>query len=62
MKVVESGLPVLIDAKITGESPIPVERLQLDPKHYSQETIDTFKERFHAKNYNLLLFIWRKKV
>ncbi|BDM76014.1 hypothetical protein LGMS210922A_09590 [Lactococcus garvieae] len=49
MKVVGSGLPVLIDAKITGESPIPVERLQLDPKQYSQETIDAFKERFHAE-------------
>ena len=49
MKLVESGLPVLIDAKITGESPIPVERLQLDPKQYPQETIDAFKERFHAE-------------
>jgi pyruvate oxidase len=26
-----------------------VERLQLDPKQYSQETIDAFKERFHAE-------------
>ncbi|KXT62638.1 pyruvate oxidase [Lactococcus sp. DD01] len=49
MKLIESGLPVLIDAKITGESPIPVERLQLDPKQYPQETIDAFKERFHAE-------------
>jgi pyruvate oxidase len=48
-QLAESGLPVLIDAKITGESPIPVERLQLDPKKYSQETIDSFKKRFHAE-------------
>lgn len=26
-----------------------MERLQLDPKQYSQETIDAFKERFHAE-------------
>ncbi|QDK71153.1 pyruvate oxidase [Lactococcus protaetiae] len=46
---IEKNIPVLIDAKITGESPIPAEALKLDSEHFSKEEINKFKTRFHAE-------------
>lgn len=48
----EAGEVVVIDVKITNEQPIPVENqyLLLDPKKYSKEEIQEYKERFEAEN------------
>lgn len=48
----EAGEVVVIDVKITNEQPIPVENqyLRLDPKKYSKEEIQEYKERFEAEN------------
>ncbi|TLF42462.1 pyruvate oxidase [Lacticaseibacillus zeae] len=42
--------PVLIDAVISGDRPMPVEKLQLDPAKFSQEEIDTFVKRYEAQD------------
>nr|WP_171025069.1 pyruvate oxidase [Lacticaseibacillus zeae] len=41
--------PVLIDAVISGDRPMPVEKLQLDPAKFSQEEIDAFVKRYEAQ-------------
>lgn len=41
--------PVLIDAVISGDRPMPVEKLQLDPAKFSQEEIDAFVRRYEAQ-------------
>ncbi|AYG00198.1 pyruvate oxidase [Lactococcus allomyrinae] len=46
---IEKNIPVLVDAKITGESPIPAEALKLDSERFSKEEINKFKTRFHAE-------------
>lgn len=46
---IELGHPVLIDAKISNEEPIPVNNLQIDPKMYSQEQITMFREKYQAQ-------------
>lgn len=45
----KAGRTVLIDVKISSDRPIPVEALELDPKLYSQEDVNAFKERFEAE-------------
>lgn len=45
----KNGYVVLIDAKISNERPIPVEKLVLDPKIYKQEDIEQFKKRYEAE-------------
>lgn len=40
--------PVLIDARISGERPIPVENIKLDPDKFSNEQITEFKKRYDA--------------
>ncbi|MDR1852411.1 MAG: pyruvate oxidase [Propionibacteriaceae bacterium] len=44
------GKTVVIDAKITGERPIPVELLELDPKVHPADRIAAFKKRYEAEN------------
>lgn len=46
---VAKGHPVLIDAKISNESPLPAEALKLEPLQYSSEEISEYKERYHAE-------------
>ncbi|MEC6749171.1 pyruvate oxidase [Marinilactibacillus sp. XAAS-LB27] len=46
----KSGRTVVIDVKISNDRPIPVERLRLDPKLYSEEEINEFKERYEAQD------------
>lgn len=46
---IAAGLTVLIDAKISGESPLPTEALQLDPAQFDKEAITAFKTRYHAE-------------
>ncbi|MDE3281481.1 pyruvate oxidase [Lacticaseibacillus casei] len=41
---------VLIDAVISGDRPMPVEKLQLDPAKFSQEEIDAFVKRYEAQD------------
>lgn len=45
--------PVLIDAVISGDRPLPVENLQLDPAKFSPEEIETFKKRYEAQDLKL---------
>ncbi|WP_343109495.1 pyruvate oxidase [Weissella cibaria] len=42
--------PVLIDARISGDRPIPTEALQLDPTTNTPEQIAAFKARFEAED------------
>ena len=46
---IKAGHTVVIDAKVSGESPIPVESLKLDPAKFPMETIQAFKKRYHAE-------------
>ncbi|MCL1898468.1 MAG: hypothetical protein FWG16_06570, partial [Micrococcales bacterium] len=43
------GHTVVIDAKVSGESPIPVEALRLDPTKHSAAQISAFRERYRAQ-------------
>lgn len=45
----KAGFTVLIDAKITGERPIPVEKLVLDPAVHTPEDIEKFKVRYETE-------------
>jgi pyruvate oxidase len=47
---VAKGETVLIDAKISGDRPIPVEALVLDEKIHSQAAIAAFRERYEAED------------
>lgn len=49
VELADSGETVLIDAKITNESPLPVEALKLEPEQFSNEEIEAFKARYHAQ-------------
>ncbi|AEJ22909.1 pyruvate oxidase [Weissella koreensis KACC 15510] len=40
--------PVLIDVLISGDRPIPVENMKLDPAKFSDEQISSFKKRYDA--------------
>ncbi|MDR0846347.1 MAG: pyruvate oxidase [Lactobacillales bacterium] len=51
---IEKGYPVLIDAKISGDRPIPVEILELDPEIHSADAIEAFRKRYDA--YDLIPF------
>jgi len=46
----KAGYTVLIDAKISHERPIPVEKLVLDPAVHEQGNIRNFKERYRAES------------
>ncbi|QVI35996.1 pyruvate oxidase [Lacticaseibacillus chiayiensis] len=41
--------PVLIDAVISGDRPMPVEKLKLDPAKFSKEEINAFVKRYEAQ-------------
>lgn len=45
-----SKKPVVIDIKLHGNRPLPVEQLILDPEKYSQEEINNFKEKYQVEN------------
>ncbi len=49
-KEIAKTKPVLIDVVISGDRPMPVENLQLDPAKFNQEEIDTFVKRYEAQN------------
>lgn len=45
---VRNGKVVVIDAKISGDRPLPAEMLELEPRLYSDEQIAAFRERYEA--------------
>ena len=49
VKLNKEGKTVVIDARITPHRPLPVEVLELDPKHHSEEAIKAFKEKYEAE-------------
>lgn len=44
----KSDRPVVIDVKINNKRPLPVEDLHLDPRKYSEEEIQAFKENMKS--------------
>ncbi|OFA09320.1 pyruvate oxidase [Lentilactobacillus sunkii] len=52
-KEIAKDKPVLIDAVISGDRPIPVENLKLDPEKFDNDEIDTFKKRYEAQDLKL---------
>lgn len=49
-KDIKAGHTVLIDAKISGDRPIPVEMLVLDPAIHQPEDIKKFQSRYEAED------------
>ena len=47
---IAKGKTVLIDAKISGDRPIPVEALVLDEKIHDKAVIATYRERYEAED------------
>lgn len=47
---IAKGETVLIDAKISGDRPIPVEALILDEKIHDQAAITAYRERYEAES------------
>lgn len=45
----KQGHVVVIDAKLDKTPPFPVEEMELDPKHFSEEAVKDFTERFEAE-------------
>jgi pyruvate oxidase len=50
MNDIKAGHTVLIDAKISPERPIPVEKLVLDPAIHKAEDIKNYKTRYQGEN------------
>ena len=48
LEAAHHGRTVLIDAKITGERPLPAEMLELDPRISTPEAIAAFRRRYEA--------------
>lgn len=44
----KSDRPVVIDVKIPNKRPLPVEDLHLDPRKYSEDEIERFKEKYEV--------------
>jgi pyruvate oxidase len=57
----KNGKVVVIDAKISNERPLPAEMLELEPRLYSQESIDAFKKRYEAEDLKPLSFFLEKE-
>lgn len=49
-KLIAQHEPVLIDAVITGDRPLPAENLHLDSATSSSAEIETFKQRYEAQD------------
>lgn len=54
LEITKRGEPVLIDVQITGERPIPVEKLELDPDKFTDEAISRFRKRYYAQELKTL--------
>lgn len=60
VEITAGGDPVLIDIQITGERPIPAEKLELNPETNSAEAIARFKKRYYAEDLKTLKEIERE--
>ena len=60
VEITAGGDPVLIDIQITGERPIPAEKLELNPETNSAEAIARFKKLYYAEDLKTLKEIERE--
>lgn len=54
--------PVVIDVKIVNKRPLPVEDLHLDPRKYSTEEINAFKETYEVHDLPVLNELYEKRA
>lgn len=58
----KSDRPVVIDVKINNKRPLPVEDLHLDPRKYSEEEIQGFKEKYEVHDLPVLNELYEKRL
>ncbi|MCH4159821.1 pyruvate oxidase [Bifidobacterium sp.] len=61
MKDISEGKTVLIDAKISGDRPLPAEMLELDPRISTPEQIAEFRRRYEAEDLQPLSYYLAKE-
>ena len=52
----------MIDVKINNKRPLPVEDLHLDPRKYSEEEIQGFKEKYEVHDLPVLNELYEKRL
>jgi len=52
----------VIDVKIPNKRPLPVEDLHLDPRKYSEEEIEVFKEKYEVHDMPVLHEIYTQHL
>lgn len=57
----KSTRPVVIDVKIENKRPLPVEDLHLDPRKYSTDEINAFKEKYEVHDMPVLNELYKKR-
>ena len=57
----KSTRPVVIDVKIEIKRPLPVEDLHLDPRKYSTDEINAFKEKYEVHDMPVLNELYEKR-
>lgn len=57
----KSTRPVVIDVKIINKRPLPVEDLHLDPRKYSKDEINDFKEKYEVHDMPVLNELYEKR-
>ncbi|MDT2837627.1 pyruvate oxidase [Enterococcus durans] len=57
----KSTRPVVIDVKIENKRPLPVEDLHLDPRKYSTDEINAFKEKYEVHDMPVLNELYEKR-
>lgn len=57
----KSTCPVVIDVKIINKRPLPVEDLHLDPRKYSKDEINDFKEKYEVHDMPVLNELYEKR-
>lgn len=57
----KSTRPVVIDVKIDNKRPLPVEDLHLDPRKYSADEINAFKEKYEVHDMPVLNELYEKR-
>lgn len=57
----KSTRPVVIDVEIENKRPLPVEDLHLDPRKYSTDEINAFKEKYEVHDMPVLNELYKKR-
>lgn len=57
----KSTRPVVIDVEIENKRPLPVEDLHLDPRKYSTDEINAFKEKYEVHDMPVLNELYEKR-